>query len=389
MLVFLLTYFGVYGGMTVYALLRLGRGYGGTAKLWLPLWAVATSMILLPMVLHRFEGGLGPLTARLLAGSAWIWLAVTFWAMCAFALADAWNLGVTCAGLWRPGLAAWQIPPRAAALGVTGLLPALCLWGWIEGGRVHLRTVEIESPRLPAGVPPLRLLQIADMHLGRTARRAVWEQVLALVRTAQPDVLVSTGDFVDGSDDFLDEWLTPLHDLATPLGKYAVLGNHELYAGAARSRELLLSAGFTILGGDAVRLAQGVLLAGVADPAAGRAGGRQADDEARLLPSPRADAFTILLKHRPTVSFAARQRCDLQLSGHSHAGQIFPFGGVVRLVYPYPHARLIAFREGLRLYVSRGTGTWGPPFRFLTPAEATLFILRGPAAAATSGSGGS
>ena len=387
MLVFLLTYFSVYGGMTVYALLRLGRGYGGTAKLWLPFWVFATGMILLPMVLHRFEGGLGPLTARLLAGSAWIWLAVTFWAMCAFALADAWNLAVTGAGFWRPGLAAWQIPPRVAALGVTGLLPVLCLWGWVEGGRVRLRTVEIESPRLPAGVPPLRLLQVADMHLGRTARRAVWERVLALVRTAQPDVLVATGDFVDGADDFLDEWLTLLEGLATPLGKYAVLGNHEFYAGAARSRELLQSAGFTILNGAAVRLVPGVLLAGVADPAAGRTAGRRGDDEAGLLPSPRAAAFTILLKHRPEVSLAARQRCDLQLSGHSHAGQIFPFGGVVRLVYPYPHARLIAFPEGLRLYVSRGTGTGGPPFRFLTPAAATLFIPRGPAAASAPGSG--
>jgi predicted MPP superfamily phosphohydrolase len=382
MLVFLLTYFTIYGGMTVYALHRLGRGFGGPLRVWLPLRILALGMVFLPMLIHRFDAGLTPLAARLLTGSAWVWLALTFWAMCAFLAVDVWNLAVVGAGRWLPGLAGWQMAPRLAALAVSGLLPALCLWGWIEGGTVHLRTVEIESPRLPAGVPALRLLQIADMHLGRTARRGVWEQVLEQVRTAQPDVLVSTGDLLDASDAFLNEWLNRLRDSTPAVAKYAVLGNHEVYTGAARSRELLTAGGFSVLGGDAVRLGSGILLVGIDDPAVGRRQGEAGRTEAAVLPSPRAAAFTILLKHRPEVTLAARQRCDLQLSGHSHAGQIFPFGWVVRLVHPYPHARLIAFSEGLRLYVSRGTGTWGPPFRVLTPAEVTLFIVRGTGAAA-------
>jgi predicted MPP superfamily phosphohydrolase len=378
MLFFLLTYFTVYGGMTVYALHRLGRGLGGSPRVWLPFWVLATGMMLLPMVLHRFEGGLGPLAARVLAGSGWTWLAVTFWVVCAFLAVDAWNLLVTGVSFLRPSPAGWQVPPRLAALGVSGLLPLLCLWGWVESGIVHLRTVEIESPRLPAGAPALRLVQIADMHLGRTSRPRVWKRVLEVVRAARPDVLVATGDLLDASDSFLDPWLARLRDIVPPFGKFAVLGNHEFYPGLARSQELLTAGGFTILRGDTVRLGPDILLAGVDDPEASRQEGGRARNEADVLPSPRADAFTILLKHRPEVSQALRERCDLQLSGHSHAGQIFPFGWVVRLVYPYPHARLVAFPEGLRLYVSRGAGTWGPPFRFLTPAEVTLFLLRGP-----------
>ena len=79
----------------------------------------------------------------------------------------------------------------------------------------------------------------------------------------------------------------------------------------------------------------------------------------------------------------ARTRCDLQLSGHTHDGQIFPFGWIIAALYPYPHARLVRASERLQVYVSRGTGTWGPPFRLFAPAEVTLFLIRGTGAAAT------
>jgi len=381
---FVLTYLAVYGGMTFYAGQRLWRGLGGPLRVWLPLWALALGMMLLPMLLHRLEGRLGLLAGRVLAGSGWTWLALVFWAFCAFLGLDLWNVIATAVSLLHPPVAGWRLSPRAAAVAVLVLLPLLSAWGWIEGGIVRLRTVVVESDRLPAGMAPLRLVQIADMHIGRTSRPAVWRRVLTLIRAAQPDVLVSTGDLVDAGDGFVGTWLGEMSAARPPLGKYAVLGNHEVYAGIPRSLDALAAAGFVVLRGETVSLGPDVRLAGVDDPAGARGQGTAGTAEAALLPVRRSGPFTVLLKHQPAASAAARNRCDLQLSGHTHGGQIFPFGWFVRLVHPYPHGRLVTFPEGLRLYVSRGTGTWGPPFRVFAPAEVTLFILRpaGTAAAA-------
>ena len=378
MTLFALTYLAIYGGMTFYVLQRLWRGLGGPARIWLPLGGLALLLMLVPILLHRLEGRLGETSARLVAGVGWTWLALVFWACMAFLATELWNVGAAVVAHARGSLPSAVLWPRGAALAVLVLLPLLCAWGWVEAGLVGLRTVVVESDRLPPAMRPLRLLQVSDMHLGRTSRPAVWRRVLAAIRAAEPDVLVSTGDFVDASDRFVDPWVRELNSIQPPLGKYAVLGNHEFYPGVRRTMHFLTAGGFTILRGEAIGLGPDVRLVGVDDPTARQMGGVMGLDEADLL-APRSRApFTILLKHRPAVSAAARQGSDLQLSGHTHGGQIFPFGLFVRLLHPYRHAALIPFPEGLRLYVSRGTGTWGPPFRFLAPPEVTLFILRPP-----------
>lgn len=385
MLLFLLTYLSVYGGMTVYVLLRLNRGLGGPARVWVPVWLGALGMMLLPMLLHRLEGRLEPLAGRCLAGAAWTWLVLVFWALSLLLAAEVWNLMVAILDGLRHGAGALRLPPRAMALGVLALLPLLCAWGWVEGGRVALRTVEIEMPRLAAGTS-IRLLQLADMHLGHTSRPRVWAEVLAAIRAAQPDVLVSTGDLVDAPGRFVEAWVRGLADIRPPLGKYAILGNHEFYAEAQRNGVLTDTGGFVVLRGAAAEISPGLVLAGVDDPECVRHDGSGAWDEASGLERVPPGACVVLLKHRPVVTAAARARVSLQLSGHTHAGQVFPFGWVVRMVYPYAHGQTLTFPEGLRLYVSRGTGTWGPPFRLLSPAELTLFVLRGTGPARPDGS---
>lgn len=375
MLLFLFTYLSLYGGMTAYVLLRLSRGLGGPAKVWVPLWVGALGMMLLPMLLHRVEARLEPLAARCLAGAAWTWLVLIFWAMCLFLAAGIWDLAMAIADGLRHGSSAWRLSPRVTALGVLGVLPLLCAWGWLQGGRMSLQTVEVETPRLPAGTS-VRLVQLTDMHLGHTSRPRVWKRVLETIRAARADVLVSTGDLVDAPDRFVSPWVRELDDIRPPLGKYAVLGNHEFYAGITASPRGEVAGGFTFLRGTAVELLPGLVLAGVDDPECARHEGGVWDD-APVLSAVRPEAFIVLLKHRPAVSTVGRARAGLQLSGHTHGGQVFPFGWVVRMVYPHAHSRLIAFPEGLRLYVSRGAGTWGPPFRLLAPAEVTVFVLRG------------
>lgn len=381
MSLFLLTYLTTYGVMTAFAGWRFQRGLGGSWKLWLPLGSFAVVMMLMPVLLRLFESRLGLWSGRVLTGAGWIWLALVFWAFSAFLGLELWNgLAWLLGRVYRPFQAA-MMTPLAAARVVLILIPVLCLWGWVEGGWVRLRTVVIESDRLPAGTVPLRVVQIADMHLGHTTRPGVWRRVLRLVAQAEPDLVVSSGDLIDHVDSVVDGWLAEMAPLRPPLGKVAILGNHEFYPGVERCATALRTGGWVVLRNAVIDVAPELRLVGLDDHLDGRRGG--GPDEDALLPPPRDGVFTLLLKHRPEVTAVARERCDLQLSGHSHGGQIFPFGWAVRMLYPHPHARLVTFPEGLRLYVSRGTGTWGPPFRFFAPPEVTLFEVRPSAAVPT------
>ncbi len=177
-----------------------------------------------------------------------------------------------------------------------------------------------------------------------------------------------------------------LADVQAPLGKFAVLGNHEFYAGLSQSLAFHAAAGFTMLRQEHVAVTPQLILAGVDDPAGTHLSGSQEPDESNALPAlerrsatqaaaaadPRP--FVILLKHRPDVHPSSLGRFDLQLSGHTHGGQIFPFHIVHRLIYKY-HPGLTDLGGGSKLYLSRGAGTWGPPMRLFAPPEVTIIKL--------------
>jgi predicted MPP superfamily phosphohydrolase len=208
-----------------------------------------------------------------------------------------------------------------------------------------------------------------------TVRNGRSRKVVDLVRDARPDLIVATGDFVDGAGTHMEELMPPWHDLTVPLGKYAVIGNHEVYPGLDRSIDLLEAGGFTLLRGQTASVGQHVLLAGVDDPAVGHRGGKTRITEEQTLAGADPDRFVVLLKHQPRVDKHSLDAVDLQLSGHTHGGQIFPFSIVVNLHYPFPYAKLVQVSDRMRLYVSRGAGLWGPPLRVLAPADVTLFII--------------
>jgi len=250
-------------------------------------------------------------------------------------------------------------------------------WGYMEAQAVRLKVVTVLTDKLPVGRPPLRLVQISDLHVGRTSRQGINAAVLSRVEEACPDVLVSTGDLVDAVDSDVEDVMGRLAAIRPRLGKFAVLGNHEVYPGLDGTLAEHRMAGFVVLRNETHDVSPHVRITGVDDPAVAQMGKGKVIPEADVLATATENVFTILLKHRPRVSDAARQRCDLQLSGHTHQGQLFPFGVIVRLLYPFPHGRLVSFVEGARLYVSPGSGSWGPPIRFLARPEVTLFLICG------------
>jgi predicted MPP superfamily phosphohydrolase len=165
-----------------------------------------------------------------------------------------------------------------------------------------------------------------------------------------------------------------LHEITPSLGKFAVTGNHEFYAGIDQALAFTAAAGFRVLRGEAVPVGDYLTVAGIDDPAGARREGAPLPDEVPLLAKAQRNRFLLLLKHQPRIRPGAVGLFDLQLSGHVHKGQIFPFNLLTWLSYRI-RCGLTELEGGSRLYTSRGTGTWGPPIRFLAPPEVTVITL--------------
>ena len=378
MFIFLTLFLTLYGLMNWY-------WYRAVTPLLPPSVAVKSLMVLMLLSLV-----LAPLAIRLLereghaAGARWSayagygWMGFLFLSCCCFLVLDlvrllVWGAARAGCGI-TPGV---LLPsPAASAVGVTLLVTAVCLYGRYEAGAIRTEMVDIVSEKIPPAAGTVTVVQISDLHLGLLVGEERLRRILAAVRAAGPDLLVATGDLVDGQMDGRDALAGLMAGLRPRLGAYAVTGNHEWYAGSQPALSFLRDAGFTLLRGERADVAGILTVAGVDDPAfVGRNGA--ADQEEELLSRTEPGAFLLLLKHRPVVATGSRGRFDLQISGHVHGGQIFPFGLLTRLQFPLPTG-LSRLTEGGSVYVSRGTGTWGPPVRVLAPPEVTVFRLRHP-----------
>lgn len=325
-------------------------------------------MVFAPLLTRALERNGTELAARFLAFVAYPWMAFIFLTFAGFLAVFAWDLLARALATLAPGLAAWTLHGPRCALLVPALALLLSGYGFFEADRLRVETVRIATDKLPGAANPLRIVQISDLHLGLINRHAKLAQVIAQVNALRPDLLVATGDIVDARLDHLTGLAEMFRQVPAPLGKYAVTGNHEYYAGLRQALAFLEESGFTLLRNRALAVGP-LLVAGVDDPA----GGGVFDEAALLGPSDRR-RFALLLKHRPLISPAAEAFFDLQLSGHAHRGQIVPFNLVTALEYPLQNG-LYQRPSGFRLYTSRGAGTWGPPIRVCSPPEITLIEL--------------
>jgi uncharacterized protein len=225
----------------------------------------------------------------------------------------------------------------------------------------------------------MTLVQITDLHVGPTIGRDKVAEVVAATNALAPDIIAITGDLVDGTVASLRDAVAPLRELRARHGVFFVTGNHEYFSGAGPWMEELARLGIRVLRNERVRIGEGAVafdLAGVDDRSAARSGlpGHGEDLPAALNGRDRSRPV-VLLAHQPrTVLDAAEHGVDLQISGHTHGGQIWPFGFLVRLQQGF----LVGLRrhKDTQLYVSRGTGYWGPPMRLGSPPEITQLVLR-------------
>ncbi|MBN2225954.1 MAG: metallophosphoesterase [candidate division Zixibacteria bacterium] len=263
-------------------------------------------------------------------------------------------------------------------LGILGLTGALTGYG-IYGALRDPKIVRVDVPlrNLPSDLDGFTIVQITDIHVSGTIKRPFVQEVVDTVNALQPDLVALTGDLVDGSVAQLGVDVAPLADLKAPYGSYFVTGNHEYYSGVEPWIEEVSRLGFTVLVNEHRIIDRGegkLLLAGVTDFEGGRFGKRHVSDPHQAIANAPDCHARILLAHQPKSIFeASRAGFDYMISGHTHGGQYFPYHFLAALTQPY----LSGFHthDGTHVYVSRGTGYWGPQIRLGARSEITVHRL--------------
>jgi predicted MPP superfamily phosphohydrolase len=251
--------------------------------------------------------------------------------------------------------------------------------GFLNARRTaRVKNVDIPVSGLPAALEGFTIVQITDIHVGPTIRGPYVQGIVEAVNRLKPDVVAITGDLVDGSVAELGAHVAPLSRLVARHGSFFVTGNHEYYSGALPWIAELRRLGIRVLHNEHVvihREGKTLVLAGVPDFTAGHFHDDHRSDPTAAMAGAPADAGAkVLLAHQPrTAPAAAKAGFDLQISGHTHGGQFWPWVHFVRFQQPFT-AGLHRLDE-LWVYVSRGTGYWGPPKRFGAPSEITRLRL--------------
>lgn len=242
---------------------------------------------------------------------------------------------------------------------------------------VSVRSQPIRLRRFPAALSGFRIVQLTDVHIGPTLGREWLDTIVERVNALNADLIVITGDLVDGSVKALRDHVAPLQNLRSKHGTYFVTGNHEYYSGADEWIEELRRMGIVVLRNERVSIGEGdnsFDLAGVDDYSAKGFGNGHGADLARALKDRDSSRELVLLAHQPKqIAEASRMDVGLMLSGHTHGGQLFPWMFLVMLDQPYIAG--LAAHGDTQIYVSRGTGYWGPPMRVGAPAEIALLEL--------------
>jgi uncharacterized protein len=334
------------------------------------LFAVAFAALPTLMVLGhgRRHADRAAVAADVLLGAVWV---LFVWSVIGLLA----GVGLLVAGVEDP------VRSRVVAAAVLLVVVGLCLWGHAEAMRVpRVKEADVVIGGLGAGLDGLRVVLITDTHYGPLDRARWSAAVVARVNELGADIVCHVGDIADGTVDVREAQAAPLASVQAASARVYVTGNHEYFSEAQGWLDHMAAIGWTPLHNRHIVVERGgdrLVVAGVDDATAGTSGvrGHGADLDAALAGADGA-LPVLLLAHQPKqVAHAVRAGVDLQVSGHTHGGQIWPFNFLVRLEQPVVHG-LSRHGDRTQLYTSRGTGFWGPPFRVFAPSEITVLTLR-------------
>lgn len=243
--------------------------------------------------------------------------------------------------------------------------------GWILADRIVVKHIELHDPRIGEYT---KIVQISDTHFSRITGWDFAAKIVPMINGLDPDIVIFSGDFADKGVISPDKVAGKMKKIKAPLGKYAVSGNHEMISGYSDARRFIEQSGFEFIDGMVIDTGRNIVIGGVMDKSAEKYGVYYHKDS-EVLSQFDPKNFNIYVKHRPELEPGDDAHFDLMLSGHTHGGQIFPFTFAVMIANSYV-AGLYDLENGAKLYVSRGTGAWGPSVRFAATPEITLIELR-------------
>ena len=368
----------VVGGLLTFAWHRLA-----VAPRWRPRWVrwvVAVLLVaLMALALAGFDVWGGSFTPAQLRPA--VWLGQAFLAACLYLFLGLVPVWLVCVGLW---LVAWRRDHgrlarrrlnRVASPLVAVVAVGVTAYGALEAAHPAVTRFEVASPQLPEQFDGVRVALVTDLHAGAVRSASFTQQVVDLVNDEHPDLVVVAGDLVDGTAARYSPETAPLAGLQAPLGVFATTGNHEMFRDTANWVRSFEDVGLTVLRNTAVPLERGgatITLAGVHDATGD---GLWAPDYDAALAGTDAGGFTLLAAHQPLQAQSVEGRgVDLQLSGHTHGGQLWPINYLVPLQQPMLEGK--ATVAGTTVVTSRGAGAWGPAVRVAAPPEVPIVTLR-------------
>jgi predicted MPP superfamily phosphohydrolase len=372
---FLLSFFTVYSLVHVYVFLKAQAALSFSIRTGISLIIAMMVMVTAPILVRILENHQFYSSARLMSYTGYVWMGIIAIFFCVFLLLDLYHILISGLEFFvKTDLRRFILSPRLSFILTLIISLSISIYGYFEALAIKTEHIIVTSPKIPKNPVKLRIVQISDVHIGLIVRHNRLTRILKKVKESEPDILVATGDIVDGQINRLQGLAELFHEVQPKYGKYAIPGNHEYYAGFSQAMEFIRNAGFTVLRDESITIGGIITLVGSDDQTAERFNSSKRISEKELLSHVPQDKFILFLKHRPLVNYSSTPFFDLQLSGHTHKGQIFPFSLITNALYPTDGGILELPHQSF-IYVSRGSGTWGPPIRFLSRPEVTVIDL--------------
>lgn len=372
LIAFLTVFLSLYGLLHYYIYRKIINSFQITGWGHFPVILILCLLLLSPVLAQMLEGRVAASFYTIIACVAYFWMGILFLAFSIYLLIDVYQIFISIfSRIFSPSLIRFMPEGRLIFSAVIFIIAVINIYGWHEARDIKVERIGLKTSKLPPGIDSLKLVQISDIHFSAVNGLGFAKKITGILNGLEPDILVSSGDLFDRGLGDREEIQGLFNAIYTPYGKFATTGNHEFISGIEESTEFAEKAGFRMLRNEVVDPAGFLSIAAVDDPAGKTFGASQQAPEAVVLDKLSPDRLNIFLKHQPRVEKGSQGKFDLQLSGHTHNGQIFPFTLVVSMFYKYMNG-FFELGNGSSLYVSRGTGTWGPPIRFLTFPEITV-----------------
>jgi predicted MPP superfamily phosphohydrolase len=371
-IIFLTVFLTLYGLLHLYFYRKLSMAIDMNNLCNVSVIIALCFLTLSPIFIYKSTNTEHFLLTNMLAHIGFIWMGGLFLFFSINLLVDSYRVIIHISNwIVSPNLSRYLPGDRATFFITLLIITGILIYGRFEAENIAVERIELRTAKLPPQVSSLRIVQITDIHFSMLNGVKLAQKIGRIIEGLHPDILVSTGDLIDRGLEDKEAVVSLFRYIKAPYGKYAVAGNHEFISGINKAVEFTEKAGFTMLRNEGITAGNFLKIAGIDDPAAKRYGIASAVSEDKVLEFFSPDSLNIFLKHQPKIENNGLGKFDLQISGHTHNGQIFPFTLITLLFYPY-NKGLFKVSNDSYLYVSRGTGTWGPPIRFLTFPEITV-----------------